>query len=67
MPFNPLACHNQRRIVGEVICIMLVGVWGVGRGVEVLEEGFEIWVEVQLGGFGVVLAHVDGFVLSTRL
>jgi hypothetical protein len=28
-----------------------------------LEEGFEVWIEVQLGGFGVVLAHVDGVVL----
>jgi hypothetical protein len=36
-----------------------VGVGCVGSGVEVLEEGFEVWVEVELG-FGSVVAHCTG-------
>lgn len=63
MSLDFLTRHDQRRIICEVLCIMLVGIWGIGRGVEVLEEGFEVWIEVQFRGFEVVLAHIDGVVL----
>jgi hypothetical protein len=53
---NFLRRHNQCRVVGEVLYIVLVCVRGVGCGVEVLKEGFEVRVEIELG-FGHVVAH----------
>jgi hypothetical protein len=35
---------------------VLVCVRCVRRGVEILEEGFEVWVEIELG-FGHVVCH----------
>jgi hypothetical protein len=61
-----LTRHDQRRIVSEVLCIMLMCIGRVGSSVEVLEESFEIWVEVKFGGFEVVVSHFGKLINRKR-
>ena len=53
-----LGCHDESGILGELVAVLLVGIWGVGDGVKGLEE-FEVGgVDGDVGGFGCV-GHVQ--------
>lgn len=59
MTLNLLTRHNQCRIISKVLRIMLMCIRRIGRSVKVLEKRFEVRIEVELGGFEVVVTHFD--------